>query len=92
MSRRPDHTQLEKEYARVKKLLAEPEGVRQGDAQGPWRRKLLSPECCRRAVAVLQNCYRASERFVCRVAGQHRSTQRHRGKVVDTEEAKLRHR
>ena len=31
---------------------------------------------------VLQERYRASERLVCRVVGQHRSTQRHGGKVV----------
>jgi putative transposase len=41
---------------------------------------------------VLQERYRASERLVCRVVGQHRSTQRHGGKVIDLEEAKLRHR
>jgi putative transposase len=63
--------------------------------------KLLSPErrCaakrtsrCDRAVVILQEHYRASERKVCRVVGQHRSTQRQSGKVVDLEEAKLRHR
>ena len=36
--------------------------------------------------------FRVSERFACRVVGQHRSTQRHGGKVVDIEEAKLRQR
>jgi len=46
----------------------------------------------RPTVTVLQEHYRASERLVCRVVGQHRSTQRHGGKVVDIEEAKLRHR
>jgi hypothetical protein len=68
----------------------------EGHSQGPCcavRRtlrcdgKLLSPERRRRAVKVLQDRYRASERFVCRVAGQHRSTQRHGGKIVDIEEA-----
>ena len=54
--------------------------------------KLLSPERRRRAVTVLQERYRASERLVCRVVGQHRSTQRQGGKVIDLEEAKLRHR
>ncbi len=33
--------------------------------------------------------FRASERFVCMV-GQHRSTHRDQGKLVDLEEAKLR--
>ena len=38
--------------------------------------------------------YRASERQACRcrVVGQHRSTQRHVGKIVNIEESKLRHR
>jgi len=54
--------------------------------------KLLSPERRRRAVFVLQERYRASERLACRVVGQHRSTQRHGGKVVDLEETTLRHR
>ena len=36
--------------------------------------------------------FRVSERFACRVVGQHRSTQRHATKVVDIEEAKLRRR
>jgi len=54
--------------------------------------KLLSPERRRRAVVVLEKRYLASERQVCRVVGQHRNTQRHCGKVVSIEEAKLRHR
>jgi transposase InsO family protein len=41
---------------------------------------------------VLQERHRASERQACRVVGQHRSTQRHSGKVVDLAETKLRHR
>jgi len=61
-------------------------------AVGPPRGKLLSPERRRRAVVVLQERYRASERLVCRVVGQHRSTQRYSGKAIDLEEAKLRHR
>ena len=36
--------------------------------------------------------FRVSERFACKVVGQHRSTQRHAIKVVDIEEAKLRRR
>ena len=36
--------------------------------------------------------FRVSERFACRVVGQHRSTQRQAGKVDDIEEAKLRRR
>ena len=66
--------------------------VGEGDAQRPCRGKLLSPERRRRAVTVLQERSRASERLVCRVVGQHRRTQRHPAKVVSTEEVKLRHR
>jgi putative transposase len=36
--------------------------------------------------------FRVSERYACRVVGQHRSTHRHQGEVVDIEEAKLRRR
>ena len=36
--------------------------------------------------------FRVSERFACKVVGQHRSTQRHATNVVDIEEAKLRRR
>jgi hypothetical protein len=36
--------------------------------------------------------YRASERLICRVVGQHLSTQRHPTKVFSIEERKLRHR
>lgn len=39
--------------------------------------KLLRPEHRQRAVKVLQERYRAYERFVCRVVRAHRSTQRH---------------
>jgi hypothetical protein len=63
-----------------------------GNAQGPCRGKLLSPERRRTAVAVMRGHYRASERSVCRVVGQHRSTQRHPAKVVSIEVGKLRHR
>ena len=46
----------------------------------------------RRAVEALRAMFRVSERFACRVVGQHRSTQRHATKIVDIEEAKLRRR
>ncbi len=39
--------------------------------------KLLTPECRRAAVAHLMSVLEVSERFACRVTGQHRSTQRH---------------
>ena len=40
----------------------------------------------------LRAMFRVSERFACKVVGQHRSTQRHAIKVVDIEEAKLQRR
>ena len=43
-------------------------------------------------MVALRAMFRVSERFACRVVGQHRSTQRHAGKDADIEEAKLRHR
>jgi hypothetical protein len=59
---------------------------------GPCRGKLLSQERRRRGVMVLKDRYRASKRKVCRVVGQHRSTQRHPAKVVSIEKGKLRRR
>ena len=43
-------------------------------------------------MVALRSLFRVSDRFACRVVGQHRSTQRHGGKVVFREEAKLRRR
>ncbi|MFQ6539582.1 MULTISPECIES: hypothetical protein [Aphanothece] len=40
---------------------------------------------------ILQERSLASEQLVCRVRANYRSTQRHAGKVVDLEEAKLWH-
>ncbi len=48
------------------------EGGVEGDRQG----KLLSPERRRAAVRHLMNMMNVSERFACRVTGQHRATQR----------------
>ena len=43
-------------------------------------------------MVALRAMFRVSERFACKVVGQHRSTQRHAIKVVDIEEAKLQRR
>ena len=43
-------------------------------------------------MVALRAMFRVSERFACRVVGQHRSTHRHRGRGVDIEEVKLRRR
>jgi hypothetical protein len=83
-------SQLEKENARLKRLLAEAELDKAMLRTLP--RETSEPGAQVRAVTALQERYRASERRVCRVVGQHRSRQRHSGKVVDLEQAKLRHR
>ena len=49
----------------------------EGRAQGDRTGKLLSPERRRAAVHHLQRVLGVSERFACRVTGQHRATQRH---------------
>jgi transposase len=56
-----------------------------------WLKKNLSCSDAR-GLRKLVDPVRASERLVCRVVGQHRSTQRHPAKVVSIEEGKLRHR
>jgi putative transposase len=50
----------------------------------------MSPERRRRAVEALRALLRGSVHFPCRVVGQHRSTQRRGGKVIDLEEVKRR--
>jgi len=64
----------------------------EGNAQGAGRGKLLSPGRRRRAVVALLVLSRVSDCFACRVVGQHPSTQRHGGQVVDPQEANLRRR
>ena len=54
--------------------------------------KLLSPERRRRAVVVLQDRFRVSQRRACRLTGQHRNTQRRPLPLADIEEQKLRRR
>ena len=64
----------------------------QSDAQGVSRGKLLSPERRRRAVCVLQDRFRVSQRRACRLAGQNRNTQRRPVPVTAIDEQKLRRR
>lgn len=52
--------------------------------------KLLSPERRRRAVTVLCERFRVSERRACQLVGQNRTTQRNRERVIDIGEYKLR--
>ena len=51
--------------------------VGEGCAQGDRAGKLLGPERRRAAVRHLQRVLGVSQRFACRVTGQHRATQRH---------------
>ena len=59
---------LERENTTLKRLLA--------DSELEKAAKLLGPERRRAAVRHLQRVLGVSERFACRVAGQHRATQR----------------
>ncbi|MGP5227057.1 IS3 family transposase [Arthrobacter rhombi] len=80
---------LEKENARLKKLVAEKElaiDILSEVAPG----KILSPEPRRRAVRMAQEKFGASERFACRVLGQNRSALRKGRPAVSFEEAQLR--
>ena len=65
---------------------------RPGAAVGVSRGKLLSPERRRRAVCVLQDRFRVSQRRACRLAGQNRNTQRRPVPVTAIDEQKLRRR
>ncbi|WP_085998539.1 IS3 family transposase [Nocardia vinacea] len=66
---------LERENATLKRLLAEAE-LEKAALKEIAKGKLLDPERRRAAVAHLMRVLEVSERFACRVTGQHRSTQR----------------
>jgi len=78
--------ELEKENVLLKRLVAD-KGARDPRPSGDLAGKLLSPARRRKAVLMLQDRVKVSERRACEVAGQHRSTQRHEPKVVPEEEA-----
>ncbi|WP_163747923.1 IS3 family transposase [Mycobacterium noviomagense] len=67
---------LERENTTLKRLLADAE-LEKAALKEIAKGKLLGPERRRAAVDHLQHVLGVSERFACRVAGQHRSTQRH---------------
>ncbi len=52
-------------------------GAREPGAEGDREGKLVGPARRRRAVAMLRDRLGVSERWACRVVGQHRSTQRY---------------
>ena len=58
-------------------------GARDRGAEGDRPGKLVSPVRRRRAVAMLRDRLGVSERWACRVVGQHRSTQRHEPKLAE---------
>ncbi|MBF6150375.1 IS3 family transposase, partial [Nocardia nova] len=66
---------LERENSTLKRLLAEAE-LEKAALKEIAKGKLLDPERRRAAVAHLMRVLEVSERFACRVTGQHRSTQR----------------
>ena len=59
--------------------------VGQGNAERSGGGKLLSPARRRKAVVHLEKDHASSERRACKVAGQHRSTQRYQPKERDEE-------
>jgi putative transposase len=78
--------ELEKENARLKLIVADKE-LEVRAAQGGREGKLVSPARRRRAVAMLRDRLGVSERWACRVVGQHRSTQRRELVVAGDDEA-----
>ena len=68
---------LERENATLKRLLADAE-LEKAALKEIARGKFSSPQHRRAAVHHLIAVMNVSERFACRVIGQHRSTQRHR--------------
>jgi len=66
--------ELEAENARLKKLVANQ--ALDIDMLRSWPRETSDPERRRRAVGHLQARFGVSQRRACRVAGQHRTTQR----------------
>ncbi len=73
--------ELEKENARLKKLVAEQ--VLDIDILGGESGKLLSPARRRKAVEHVQKKLNVSERRACRAIGQPRSTQRYVGRQAE---------
>ena len=71
--------ELERENATLKRIVADQELESRG-AEGDREGKLVGPVRRRRAVAMLRDRLGVSERWACRVVGQHRSTQRHEPK------------
>ncbi|MEU6587253.1 IS3 family transposase [Nocardia sp. NPDC046763] len=76
--------ELERENARLKKMVADRAlDIDMLEELNPG--KLLNPDRRRRAVVVLQQRFRVSQRRACRVAGQSRSVQRRPPAVAEIE-------
>ncbi|MEU2032610.1 IS3 family transposase [Nocardia amamiensis] len=76
--------ELEKENARLKKMVAE-QALDIDMLKELFTGKLLSPDRRRRAVVVLRERFGVSERRACRVVGQSRSVQRRPPAVAEVE-------
>ena len=63
------------------------QGARESGVEGDRQGKLVGPARRRQAVAMLRDRLGVSERWACRVVGQHRSTQRHEPKTAEDDAA-----
>ena len=66
--------ELERENTQLKRIVADQ--VLENQALKEISRGLVGPACRRQAAAMLRDRLGVSERWACRVVGQHRSTQR----------------
>ena len=68
--------ELERENAQLKAIVAD-QALENAGVEGDREGKLVGPARRRRAVAMVCDRFGVSERWACRVVGQHRSTQRY---------------
>ena len=68
--------ELERENRQLKAIVAD-QGARESCAEGDFPGKLVGPARKRQAVAMVRDRLGVSERWACRVVGQHRSTERY---------------
>ena len=69
------------------KTIVADQALREPGVEGDRVGKLVGPVHQRRAVAMLRDRLGVSERWACRVVGQHRSTQRHQPKTAEDDAA-----
>ncbi|MGI8731236.1 MAG: IS3 family transposase [Solirubrobacteraceae bacterium] len=78
--------ELERENARLKAIVAD-QALEAQALREVGQGKLVSPARRRRAVAMLRDRLGVSERWACRVVGQHRSTERREPTVASDDQA-----